>query len=302
MVCVIHHPGYRVSLSRDGSHQESKYAALIDLVRDSNIAASIEFYEPAPIEKNALKRIHDSDYVDQIFDLSLDAAALRRIGLAATEQLYLRPSLGAGGTLLAAKLALKNGLACNTAGGSHHAHAEFGSGFCVFNDVAVAIATLKHSGLIKRALVIDLDVHQGDGTASIFSLDTDVYTFSMHCEKNFPFRKSVSDLDIGLERGTGDQEYLAQLNNALNNLFHTQKPDIVFYNAGVDPHIDDKLGHLALSDDGLRQRERIVIGNVRSRSIPLVTVMGGGYGDNRFEVARRHLVVFEEASAYSKLF
>jgi acetoin utilization deacetylase AcuC-like enzyme len=301
MLPIVHHSGYRVSLSRSGSHEESKYAALIDLLHRQPLMEKVKLYEPEQVSLNTLKLVHDREYIEQVLNLSLDKAALRRIGLAANEQLHIRPRLGCGGTLRTGELALKYGFALNSAGGSHHAHADFGSGFCVFNDVAVAVAALKGRGLITRALIIDLDVHQGDGTASIFADDRDIYTFSLHCQKNFPFRKSESDCDIGLDRGTGDDEYLGVLGNILPRLIDTHQPDIIFYNAGVDPHIDDKLGQLALSDYGLRQRERMVINEVRSRGIALATVMGGGYGDNRFDIARRHLMVFEEAARYSEI-
>lgn len=301
MLPIVHHSGYRVSLSRSGSHEESKYAALIDLLHRQPLMEKVKLYEPEQVSLSTLKLVHDREYIEQVLNLSLDKAALRRIGLAANEQLHIRPRLGCGGTLRTGELALKYGFALNSAGGSHHAHADFGSGFCVFNDVAVAVAALKGRGLITRALIIDLDVHQGDGTASIFANDRDIYTFSLHCQKNFPFRKSESDCDIGLDRGTGDDEYLGVLENILPRLIDTHQPDIIFYNAGVDPHIDDKLGQLALSDYGLRQRERMVINEVRSRGIALATVMGGGYGDNRFDIARRHLMVFEEAARYSEI-
>lgn len=301
MLPIVHHSGYRVSLSRSGSHEESKYAALIDLLHRQPLMEKVKLYEPEQVSLSTLKLVHDGEYIEQVLNLSLDKAALRRIGLAANEQLHIRPRLGCGGTLRTGELALKYGFALNSAGGSHHAHASFGSGFCVFNDVAVAVAALKGRGLISRALIIDLDVHQGDGTASIFANDRDIYTFSLHCQKNFPFRKSESDCDIGLDRGTGDDEYLGVLENILPRLIDTHQPDIIFYNAGVDPHIDDKLGQLALSDYGLRQRERMVINEVRSRGIALATVMGGGYGDNRFDIARRHLMVFEEAARYSEI-
>ncbi|UTW55503.1 histone deacetylase [Kordiimonas sp. SCSIO 12610] len=298
MLPIVHHAGYRVSLSKTGSHEESKYAALMDLIVASELVGKTKVFEPEPIPVKSLKLVHDTAYVDDVINLALDPSSLRRIGLAATDQLHIRPRLGTGGTYLAAKLALDYGLACNTAGGSHHAHAGFGSGFCVFNDVAVAIAQLRLDGLIKRALIIDLDVHQGDGTASIFAREPGVYTFSVHCEKNFPFRKSSSDLDIGLMRGVGDAVYMETLRSNLSVLLDGHKPDIVFYNAGVDPHIDDKLGHLNLSDDGLCAREKYVFDQVCGRSIPLVTVMGGGYGDDRYEVARRHYILFEQAATY----
>jgi len=298
LVPLIHHDGYRVSLSRNQSHTESKYAALIDQIQLSSLMAAFSLHEPEPASQDILKLAHAADYVDRVFDLSLHDDEIRRIGLARNEQLHIRPSLGSGGTILAAKLALEHGIACNSAGGSHHAHRDFGSGFCVFNDVAVAVQFLKAESIARKVLIIDLDVHQGDGTAAIFENDPDVFTFSMHCEKNFPFRKKMSDLDIGLAKGADDAEYLKMLTETLSSLMNQHKPDIAFYNAGVDPHIDDKLGLLSLTDAGLRERERRVVNIVRGKNCPLVTVMGGGYGDDRFEVARRHMMIFEEVAAY----
>ena len=298
MVPVIYHEGYRVSLSRGAVHQESKYAALMDLLAESELSRHVNFHTPNPVSLEMIKGAHDAGYVERVRTQSLRDDEIRRIGLAQSEQLFLRPSLGAGGTLLAARLALEHGIACNMAGGSHHAHAGFGSGFCVFNDVAIAAHQLLEQKLTQKILIIDLDVHQGDGTAAIFAADTRVITMSVHCEKNFPFRKSKSDLDIGLAPNTGDADYLTCLEAHIPALLEAHRPDIVFYNAGVDPHACDRLGYLALSDHGLRARERLVVDKVSAASIPLVTVMGGGYGDDRYEVARRHLVLFEEIIKY----
>jgi acetoin utilization deacetylase AcuC-like enzyme len=206
-----------------------------------------------------------------------------------------RARAATGGTILAARLALERGMACNTAGGSHHASAETGAGFCVFNDVAVAARRLLAEGLVGQVLVIDLDVHQGDGTARIFEDDPSVFTMSMHAEKNFPHRKAVSDLDIELPDGVDDAAYLAKLEEILPALFSSVRPDIVFFNAGVDPHVDDKLGRLSLTDDGLERREARVLGACLSREIPVVGVIGGGYDADIDRLAARHAILHRTA-------
>jgi acetoin utilization deacetylase AcuC-like enzyme len=193
---------------------------------------------------------------------------------------------------------LRSGIACNTAGGGHHARPDRGAGFCVFNDVAVAIRVLQSEGLIERALVVDLDVHQGDGTAATFRNDRSVTTFSMHSERNYPLRKVASNLDIGLPDRTGDDAYLEALAEALPRLLDNPRPDIVFYNAGVDPHQNDRLGRLALSDRGIAARDLLVIDAVRTRSIPLAGIIGGGYSDNVDALARLHASLHRTASMF----
>jgi acetoin utilization deacetylase AcuC-like enzyme len=197
--------------------------------------------------------------------------------------------------LLAARLALEHGIACNTAGGSHHAQADTGAGFCVFNDVAVAARRLLAEGKVGQVLVVDLDVHQGDGTARIFENDASVFTFSMHAEKNFPARKAASDLDIDLADGTGDEAYLGKLEEILPDLLARVAPDLVFFNAGVDPHADDKLGRLSLSDEGLARREAFVLGSCLERSIPVTGVIGGGYDADIDRLAHRHALLHRAA-------
>jgi acetoin utilization deacetylase AcuC-like enzyme len=208
-----------------------------------------------------------------------------------------RARTSAGGTLLAARLALRHGLAGSAAGGSHHGQRATGAGFCVFNDVAIAAKALKREGTLRSALVIDLDVHQGDGTADCLSGEPDLFTFSVHAEKNYPVRKIPSDLDIGLADGTEDAAYLEVLAAHVPRLLDALNPDLIFYNAGVDPHRDDKLGRLALTDEGLRRRDGYVIDEARRRGIPLVAVIGGGYSSDVEALARRHAFVFEAMAA-----
>jgi acetoin utilization deacetylase AcuC-like enzyme len=193
--------------------------------------------------------------------------------------------------VLTARLALEDGFAANTAGGSHHAHRAAGAGFCVFNDVAVAARVLLDEGAVHRVLVIDLDVHQGDGTADILGGDPNVFTLSLHCRANYPAHKKQSSLDIALDAGTGDAEYLALADRVTGQLLDRLRPDLVFYNAGVDPHADDRLGRLALSSDGLLARERMVLAHCRRRGVPLAGVMGGGYDDDLDRLVARHALL-----------
>jgi acetoin utilization deacetylase AcuC-like enzyme len=201
---------------------------------------------------------------------------------------------------LAARSALETGLAANLAGGTHHAFADHGEGFCVLNDVAVAITTLRLEALIDRALVIDLDVHQGNGTAAIFAGVDQVFTFSMHGERNYPAEKMRSDVDVGLKDGTDDAEYLRLLNEHVPAVLDRADADMAFYLAGVDVAGGDRYGKLALSEEGIRLRDRYVIESVRSRGIPLVIVLGGGYAVTRERTAQLHAHVFREAVAYER--
>jgi len=198
--------------------------------------------------------------------------------------------------LLAARHAFEVGVACNAAGGSHHARHEHGAGYCVFNDVAVAIHALQAEDAMQRFLVVDCDVHQGDGTAAIFAGDQRVVTLSVHAEKNFPFEKAASDLDVPLPDGTGDGGYLAALRRALSQVSAAGPFDLIFYNAGVDVHAEDRLGRLSLSDEGIRLRDAAVLGWAKERGEPVVGILGGGYGPDPKAIASRHLILFEEAA------
>jgi acetoin utilization deacetylase AcuC-like enzyme len=200
-----------------------------------------------------------------------------------------------GGTTLTAKLALKYGIACNTAGGTHHAFPDFGSGFCIFNDLAIAARVLQKWGLVKQVLIVDLDVHQGDGTAFIFQNDPKVFTFSMHCEINFPSRKQTSDLDVPLPEGLDNDGYLQILANYLPDLLSQVKPDLVLYDAGVDTHVGDRLGKLALTDEGLYRRERQVLSTCRAGGYPVACVIGGGYAEDMEGLVYRHSLLHRAA-------
>lgn len=263
-----------------------KFALVMTALRASGAVLAEHVPEPTP--RTVLEAVHTPAYVAAVLDGTLTEAQVRRIGFPVTPPVVRRALLASGGTWLAARLALAQGYAANLAGGSHHAHADFGAGFCVFNDLAIAARRLLDAGEVQRILVVDLDVHQGDGTAAIFAGDSRVFTLSLHCQENFPARKAVSDMDAGLPVGCGDDAYLAALARHLPVALARSRPDLIFYQAGVDPHKEDKLGRLALTDAGLAARDSQVATLARAAGVPLVSVMGGGYGDDRQALARRH--------------
>ncbi len=296
MLPLVHHPAYVPPMPPDHRFPMDKFRRVMKRLLDDGVVKTAQVHCPEPAPRRWLERVHDPDYVDAILTQTLDPKRARRIGLPITEAVAARALAANGGTVLTAKLALEHGLACNAAGGSHHAFAEEGSGFCIFNDVAVAAKLLLEEGRVERVLVVDLDVHQGDGTAKIFENDARVITFSMHCRTNFPARKQTSDLDIALEPGTDDDIYLRMLKDTLPALLSTHRPDLVFFNAGVDPHQEDKLGRLELTDQGLARRERFVLETCTAAAIPTACVMGGGYAPDPDRLAYFHTILHRVAS------
>lgn len=296
-VPVVHHPAYVTPLPASHRFPMPKFARLLACLRESGLLQPIQEFVPEPAPRAWLELAHAPGYVAGVLEQRLGAAAIRRLGLPLSPVLALRSRCAVAGTVLTARLALEHGIACNTAGGSHHAFEGYGAGFCVFNDVAVAARLLLAEGLIARAMVVDLDVHQGDGTAAILAHDRRVHTLSVHCRANYPVRKQQSDVDVGLDPGIGDDEYLAVIDGLLPSLLDRVRPDLVFYNAGVDPHRDDRLGRLALSDAGLAARERLVLDLCRGRGVPVACVVGGGYADDLDVLARRHAMLHEAIAA-----
>ena len=294
---IVHHPAFRAEMPVGHRFPMDKFSRLATVLEAESVPGPDGFVKPEFVDVETLLLAHSEDYVRGVIELSLPAEVVRRIGMPNTDSVATRALAATGGTLLAARLALKQGIACNTAGGSHHASADSGAGFCVFNDVAVAARRLLAEGAIGQALVVDLDVHQGDGTARIFEGDPSVFTLSMHAEKNFPHRKATSDLDVELADGTGDVAYLEKLEEILPALLSSVRPDIVFFNAGVDPHADDKLGRLSLTDDGLGRREAYVLGACLSLEIPVVGVIGGGYDADIDRLAARHAILHRTAKS-----
>ncbi|MEL6489025.1 MAG: histone deacetylase [Cyanobacteria bacterium J06621_3] len=265
-----------------------KFQLLRDLLVRDRIITESQIYQPGAPPTDWLELVHDADYVQAYCGGTLNAKAQRRIGLPWSEGLVKRTCTAVGGTILTAKLALQYGVACNTAGGTHHAFPGYGSGFCIFNDLAIALKVLQSQSLIRTALIVDLDVHQGDGTAFIFQNDPSVFTFSMHCGVNFPGRKQQSDLDVPLPEGMEDEAYLAELESHLPALLNRLQPDLVMYDAGADVHKDDRLGKLALSDDGVLERDRTVLQACKDGGYPVACVIGGGYGEDMDALIYRH--------------
>jgi len=294
---IVSHPAYQAALPDGHRFPMRKYGRLAEVLAESGLAPA-GFAVPGEAAADLIALAHDRSYVDQVFAGTVPREIERAIGLPVDAGVARRARTSAAGTLLAARLALEHGLAGSTAGGSHHGRREAGAGFCVFNDVAIAAKALKREAAIHHALVVDLDVHQGDGTADCLRDEPDLFTFSVHAEKNYPVRKIPSDLDIGLPDGTGDDAYLEVLHGHLPRLLDALEPDLVFLNAGVDPHRDDRLGRLSLTDEGLRRRDGYVVEQVRARGIPLVAVIGGGYIQDVEVLARRHAIVFEVMAAH----
>jgi len=284
---IVHHPAYTAEMPPDHRFPMGKYALLEQILLEEGLVPPEGFAVPELASFDQLSAVHDPAYVRQVFDCTVPRDVERRIGLPITPSVVTRARAATGGTLLAARLALEHGLACNTAGGSHHAGPDGGAGFCTFNDVAVAARTLLDEGAINQALVVDLDVHQGDGTAFIFAHEPRVFTFSMHGEKNYPVRRGPSDLDVELPDGTGDEAYMARLETLLPGLVAQVKPGLIFYIAGVDPHTDDRLGRLSLSDEGLAARDRYVLETCCAVA-PTLGVIGGGYDRDVAALANRH--------------
>jgi acetoin utilization deacetylase AcuC-like enzyme len=296
---IVHHPDYDAKFAVNHRFPMGKYSALMTALRSRGLANAETLVESSPAPASWLRLAHDAAYVDQVMRSAVPMAIEREIGFAVSERVSRRARLAVAGTVLASDIALQTGLACNVAGGSHHARRAHGAGFCTFNDVGVAASLLLASGRANSILVVDLDVHQGDGTAEIFADEPRVFTFSLHAEKNYPARKVPSRYDFALPDAVRDAAYLECLNDALGRMAEAFTPDIVFYNAGVDPHEEDRLGRLSLTNDGIRARDRMVISHFRGRNVPLVGVVGGGYAHNVAELAERHAILFETAAVFA---
>ncbi len=273
-----------------------KYRRLVEKLRDDRTLGTARLL-PSPLaSREDLCAVHCPAYVAAVFDGRLGALEQRRIGIPWSACLLTRSRATVGGTLAAARAALDDGVSGQLAGGTHHAHYDFGSGYCVFNDIAVAIAALRFNGQVRRAAILDLDVHQGDGNAALMAgaRDPDTCVVSVHGAKNFPFRKVASDLDLPLPDHTGDDGYLEAVETAIAAA-EAHRPDIVFFISGVDPLVDDRLGRLDVSAAGLGKRDRRVLSWARSRAIPVVIVIGGGYADPISRTVDAYARTFEEA-------
>ena len=282
---VVNHKDYFAKIGDNHKFPIYKFGDLAKFLLDKKIIK--KFYSPYPCSDETLKRAHSEKYINDIKNKTLNKNGIKKIGFPLVDSVIQRSLVATGGTVLASKLAINYGIACNTAGGSHHANFDSGAGYCVFNDVAVASQYLLNKTKIKKILILDLDVHQGNGNSDIFRDNKNVFTFSMHSKSNYPAKKSVSDLDIELEDNIEDQKYLELLKDNLNQL-NNENFDFVFYIAGVDIHYDDRLGKLKISDDGIKQRDEIVTQNFFSKKVPLCGVLGGGYNHDPKKLVELH--------------
>lgn len=287
MIAVVHHPDYVLPAAYAANPKANKNA----LIRDALLAseAALQWIEPEPMPLDWLREVHCPDYVAEVVEARVPPAKERRIGFPVTPPVAWRSQLVPGGTYRAALEAKARGFAANTGGGSHHALHDSGAGYCVFNDLALAAVRLVREGQAARVLIVDCDVHQGDGAAALTAGRPEIATYSIHAEKNFPARKARSTLDVPLADGVGDAEYLATLEATLLPLVATFAPDLILYQAGVDPLADDRLGRLVLSQDGIDARDRFIGTLARDRGIPLASTPGGGYGPDLARIARRHV-------------
>jgi acetoin utilization deacetylase AcuC-like enzyme len=293
---LVYHDDYSPPFPAGHRFPMEKFRLLRDHLVESGLCRDADLHRPQPCPDDVLALAHCPDYIHRYNSGELSYEEQRRLGLPWTPELALRTVRAVGGSLLAAELALKHGLACHLAGGTHHAHYDQPAGFCIFNDLAVISHYLLQSGKAQRVLIYDCDVHQGDGTARLLEHTPDAVTVSLHCATNYPARKASSDWDIALPKGTGDSEYLHVVNDSLSYLLALYQPDIVLYDAGVDVHQNDALGYLNLSDAGIAARDSAVMNHCLDRDIPVVGVIGGGYDKDRHALARRHGILHHTAS------
>ena len=290
---VVNHPDYVAKINDDNKFPIKKFGALANHLLEEKIVQ--KFHIPKECSVETMQTSHSLKYINDIKNKTLDIKAQKKIGFPINDSVVRRSFVATGGTVLASKLALDSKLACNTAGGSHHATFDYGAGYCVFNDTAVAANYLKKRGFAKKILILDLDVHQGNGNSEIFQNDRDVLTFSMHCASNYPAKKSRSDIDIELKDNMEDSEYLKVLTNNLKKL-NQNIYDFVFYVAGVDIHHEDRLGKLKISDEGIRTRDEIVTENFFSKGIPLCGVLGGGYNKDFNKLVELHSILHQSCA------
>jgi len=295
MLKIAWHPIYAHPLPEGHRFPMLKYELIPEQLLHEGVIGAENFFAPEPLEEEVILLSHDEGYWAELRNLTLSPKAQRRIGFPLSAQLIEREVRIARGTIDGAMYAQQYGVAFNVAGGTHHAGSDWGEGFCLLNDQAIAANYLLHKKIADRILIIDLDVHQGNGTAEILADEPRAFTFSMHGEKNFPFRKEVSDLDIGLDDGVGDEEYLSILSDNLYQVLKKHEPDFVFYLSGVDVLNSDKLGKLAMTKDGCRERDRMVLQCCKDYQLPVQVSMGGGYSPMIRDIVDAHCNTFKAA-------
>lgn len=293
---IVSNPFYSYAFSTKHRFPMQKFRFLLENLQEKGIVNRNNLIRPGRARDDVLQLAHCPIYLRKFTQGLLSAVEVRRLGLPWSEGLVKRTLISPNGTLLTANLALEHGIACHLAGGTHHAHYNFASGYCILNDLAIASLALLRQGKVKRVLIFDCDVHQGDGTAKILTDEPNIFTCSVHCEKNFPYRKATSDLDINLAAGTNDDAYLVAVSDALDQALQMSQPDLVIYDAGVDVFVGDPLGLLDVSMQGIRARDALVLDRLSEKQIPVATVIGGGYDKDEKKLASRHAIVTEEAS------
>ena len=293
---VVYNDNYDIPLPEGHRFVGTKFSDLYNFIKNSNLYTNLTIHQSKSAPINDVQVVHNRNYVMSVKEGNLSRDQERRINLPWSARLAKRSFLAIQGTLRTSQLALDYGIACHLAGGTHHAFKDCGSGFCVFNDLAYASITLLNQEKINKILILDLDVHQGDGTASICENFDNIFTCSIHCKNNFPFDKKNSNLDVPIDDEVDDVKYINILTKTLDQIESNFTPDIVFYDAGVDVHSNDDLGNLNLTDDGIKKRDEIVCEYFKEKKVPLCTVIGGGYSKNRQELASRHFSIFETVS------
>ena len=296
-LAVVNHEDYFAKIGDDHKFPINKFSELAKYLINQKIVK--DFHKPYPCSDETLKRAHSEKYIKDIKNKTLDKNGVKKIGFPLVDSVVQRSLVATGGTVLASKLAINYGLACNTAGGSHHANFDQGAGYCVFNDVAVAAQYLIDRSLAGRILIVDLDVHQGNGNSDIFKDNKNVFTFSMHSKSNYPAKKSISDLDVELEDNLEDKNYIKTLKFHLNQL-NEENFDYVFYIAGVDVHFNDRLGRLKISDEGIKERDELVTENFYSKGVPLCGVLGGGYNKDFDKLVELHSYLHQSCAKLIK--
>ena len=296
MLPIAYHPIYKHSLPEGHKFPMLKYDLLPQQLLLEGIAEENDFFAPEIADLKYIYAVHEKKYVDDLLNLTLDAKAVRKIGFPLSAELIEREMRITQGTIVGCERALQTGVAFNIAGGTHHAFTNRGEGFCMLNDQAIGANFLLEHQLATKILIIDLDVHQGNGTAEIFQHNTKVFTFSVHGQTNYPFKKEISDLDIGLATGTADAEYLAIINEFVPKLINQEKPDFIFYLSGVDILESDKLGNLNCTLEGCKKRDEIVFSNCQKFQIPVQCSMGGGYSPEIKTIINAHTNTYRVAA------
>ncbi len=298
MIPYVYHTSYSdLALPITHRFPTTKYQDIYEYLLDNGLAKLEQFHSPIKIKGTELYSIHDSNYVDQLVSGSLNKKMMRRIGFPWSQKLIDRTLHSISGTRLTAQLAMLHGCALHLSGGYHHAHFDFGSGFCLFNDLIFAATEIKISEDLDTVLIFDCDVHQGDGTATLGKQHDGIISCSLHCGKNFPARKAESNYDIEIEIDCDNSKYLEYVNQTLNYLIRLHRPDLIIYDAGVDIHQDDDLGYLNISNNGIFQRDHSVLSIAKQHNIPVAGVIGGGYSRNRLELVKRHYQLFKAANS-----